>query len=275
MGSRCELCGARLHAAKGHAAAVVFPAPPVPALGGPTVAIPSHRELNSGGLLGETFSIYFANFVPFLVLTAVALSPLIALAVARLATDASNPMGTLYELLSNLGSLFCAPLATGCLTYGVLQQMRGIETSVGQCLRVGLSAFLPVLGTSLLQGLVVGLGTVLCIVPGIIFAAMYAVAVPAYIEERLGAGRAMSRSASLTDGYRWPVFCVLFVIGCIQVGLERIATMLVGESAPWLVLVTVDLVPTGLSGTAGAVLYYRLRAVKESFDIDQITSVFD
>jgi hypothetical protein len=35
------------------------------------------------------------------------------------------------------------------------------------------------------------------------------------------------------------------------------------------------IVTTGLGGTAAAVMYYRLRSVKESLDLDQIASVFD
>jgi hypothetical protein len=36
-----------------------------------------------------------------------------------------------------------------------------------------------------------------------------------------------------------------------------------------------DLLVVGLSATASAVLYYRLRGIKESIDVDQIASVFE
>jgi hypothetical protein len=46
------------------------------------------------------------------------------------------------------------------------------------------------------------------------------------------------------------------------------------QSAYLLAMGTTTVLSTGLSATATAVMYYRLRSIKESIDVDQIASVF-
>ena len=132
-------------------------------------------------------------------------------------------------------------------------------------------------GRSGLQGLAIVLGTLLCIIPGIIFAVMYTVAVPVAIEERPGASQAMTRSAELTDGHRWDVFFVLAALFLLGMGLVFAAGLLAVLNKVLEVVLTlaVKVLATGLSATAYTVMYYRLRSVKESLDVDQIASVFD
>jgi hypothetical protein len=83
-------------------------------------------------------------------------------------------------------------------------------------------------------------------------------------------------SAYLTDGLRGDVFGVLLVLGALQIGstfLVKLATA--GNPGLHLLLSGVkDLLFVGLSATGSAVMYYRLRGIKESIDVDQIASVF-
>jgi hypothetical protein len=103
------------------------------------------------------------------------------------------------------------------------------------------------------------------------------VSVPVAVEERPGIFEAMRRSTYLTDGFRWSVFGVLFVLAFMSQGLERIAGVALAEneSAALVVSGVVSVLSVGLTATAQAVMYYRLRSIKESVDVDQIASVFD
>lgn len=259
------------------------PAAPRPSWGPPRPAIPL-RPFESGALLGETFSIYFSNFLPFVMLTVLAFSPVLA---AALLTPAAGGSARFLRVVVQLGSVLCSPLATAALTFGVVQQMRRREASFSDCLRVGLSSLFSVLFVAILQGLAVFAGTLLCVVPGIIAAVMLAVAVPAAVEERRGATHALSRSSRLTDGYRWQVFGVLFVLGLLNIALALLMIPLMGglegaqsmsqNPTPTYIVMSqlLSLVPTGLSATASAVMYYRLRSLKEGIDVEEIASVFD
>jgi hypothetical protein len=87
----------------------------------------------------------------------------------------------------------------------------------------------------------------------------------------------MSRSAFLTEGSRGEVFGVLFVLGVLQFG-SGFAVALLKLKNPNLSLIlsgVLSLFTVGLTATGSAVMYYRLRSVRESIDVDQIASVFD
>ena len=252
---------------------------PLPPPSGP-VGLHSGRAFEIGSILGETFQIYFANFLPFLLLTALAYAPAILYAVL-VPAHGTTPLALLRAGgLGILLRLLCAPLATATITYGVFQQMRNKNTSFADCLQVGLSNLLPVLGVAILQGLATGVGTIFCIVPGFIVAAMLAVSVPVAIEERPGLLAALKRSSELTDGYGWPVFGILFILIVLAIGVGLVLGVVALGLASVPVLATLlreaaAVVTSGLSATAAAVMYYRLRSVKESIDVENLASVFD
>jgi hypothetical protein len=245
----------------------------------PAVAVgPAFRgTFEIGKVLSESFSVYFSNFIPFVLLTALALSPLYLvqayMTTAKLEPSSETAVSFLFFFVS---AILCPYIATSAITFGVFQQMRGRDTSIGECLSRGLSCLLPVLGLAIVQGLGILLGYALCIIPGIIFALQWSVSVPAAVEEQPGIRGAMARSKFLTEGYRGDIFGVLFVLGILSGGAALIVNLAVSKNqALQLVLSGVsDLLFVGLSATATAVMYYRLRSIKESIDVDQISSVF-
>jgi hypothetical protein len=239
-------------------------------------------DFHTGGLLAETFKIYFANIIPFLILTFLALSPVILFSAWATSRESEDFLAVAAEPLANLFNLLLTPLATAAITYGVFQQMRGSTASLGDCLKVGLSSLLPVLGLAIVQGCAVSFGLMLCVVPGLILLTHWAVAIPAAVEEKPGVGEALNRSAYLTDGYRWHVFGVVVVLITIDIGIGLVlgVALVASEgngamsSAYLLVQQFFTVVTTGIGATAYSVMYYRLRSVKESIDVDQISSVF-
>jgi hypothetical protein len=247
------------------------------------------QSFEFGQVLTQTFSVYFHNFIPFSILTTLALSPGLLFAAYVSTLEAEAALTQFSQVGSWILQLVCQPVATAAITYGVYQQLRKRDTSIGDCLRVGLSILFPVLGLAIVQGIGVGCGVMLCVIPGILLAVRWAVAVPAAVEERPGVGNALSRSSYLTAGYRGEVFGILFIIGVLNFGLQFFAMVVWGvsmatsgnleaEPNPGVLLFLTNLVSiviTSLSATAAAVMYYRLRSVKESVDFDQIASVFD
>jgi hypothetical protein len=203
-------------------------------------------------------------------------------------------------LLASL--VLCIPISTASITYGVFQEMRGRSSSLGACLRQGLSSLAPVLLVAILQILLIfgaalvsvvpvlliivsigargSTGCSLLVVPlafltyvlPIVLMLKYFVAVPAAVEERPGAWSALQRSAYLTDGQRWPIFGVLLVLGLINIGITLVSALVPFASSVLGPLTS--LVMLGIFSTACAVVYYRLRSLKESIDVDQIASVF-
>lgn len=247
-----------------------------PGFGASTGAGPPFRF---GEVLGDVFSVYFDNFVPFVLIAGAVILPLF------LVLQVVSGMGGVgVRFLGNLTwltqSLVITPLVTGAVTFGVAQELRGREASIGDCLRRALSSLGKVFFTSLLQGLAIFAGTLLCLVPGLIAVATYAVAIPAALEEKPGTG-AMHRSADLTRDHRIAVFGILLTLGLIGAALGAVVGLVTasasGSPATARLLITMVLSPltTSLSATAAAVMYYRLRSSKEGIDMAALTSVFD
>ena len=69
------------------------------------------------------------------------------------------------------------------------------------------------LWVSILVGLVVGIGFILLIIPGIIFLTMLSVTIPALIVEDHGGTAAMGRSWNLVKGHFWHVLGMIVVAG--------------------------------------------------------------
>lgn len=247
------------------------PPPPLPppVYGGPPA---SPATFSFGDILGQTFAVYTANFVAFVTITALVSIPAI---VATLLMG-SNPFGV---LLSTLIGAFTGPISTAAITYGVYEYLRGRQTTVGECLRVGLANIGPVFVVALLVGLITVGGLILCIIPGFIAMTVYSVAVPVAIQEQLREMDALRRSSSLTEGYRWDIFGVFFVLSMIGLGLGIAIGMVFGftghQQQSRLAGQLLGILVGGLSATAPAVMYYRLRSVKESIDVRSIASVFD
>jgi hypothetical protein len=253
----------------------VYQGPP-PGSPAPALAPGAFRgTFGVGEILGETFSIYFSNFLPFVLLTAIALAPTYLLLFYIQAVPAS-PLAIFSAVLIVLLALLAPNIATGAITYGVFQQLRGKDASIGECLGRGLSLLLPVVGLAFVKSLGIALGAIVCLVPGILLAVRWAVSIPAAVTEGTGVSASMERSTFLTDGLGWDVFGVLFVLGFIQIG-SGLLVKLVAVKNPALALALSglkDLLAVGLSATGSAVMYYRLRSIKESVDVDQIASVF-
>jgi uncharacterized membrane protein len=140
------------------------------------------------------------------------------------------------------------------------------------------------------MALVIGLGFVLMVIPGIILAVGLAVAIPAVVlESGRSASGALSRSWELTRGARWRIFglgITLFVLlyvpvvaisGLVAVLIPRGAAVGFGASS------TATIVALAIGGVVQlfiyplfycvlTVTYYDLRVRKEGFDLELLAS---
>jgi hypothetical protein len=268
------------------------PAPAQPARAGGTDMAPSGAgagavrfsaapAFGAGAVLGDTFSIFFRNFIPFLLISAVVVAPVFVAIIALSGTESRGALLALLGAVTLVEGFVVTPVVTGAITFGVVQELRGRDASVGECLSRGVASLLKVFMVAFLQGLVIFGGMIACIVPGLIAAVALSVAVPAAIEERLSASGALRRSSELTKGHRWAVLGVLLLLGVIGFGLGQVAQLLAPAAAAGRPLANllpstaISPLTTSLQATAAAVMYYRLRSGVEGIDVAELTSVFD
>lgn len=234
-------------------------------------------SLGLGELVGKSLSVYLRNFIPFTLLSALVLSPWVALSIAF--PPSPNTPG--MNMLGNITSALLTYLLTGAVSYGVVQQLRGKPAGMADAISQGMKTFLPVLGTGILAGIRIGLFTLLLVIPGIIESVRLYVAIPAAVMEGKSGTAAIERSIRLTMGSRWQIFGAWFLIFMLPILIVTIAMFGVAatngdaETPPvWLqVAVNVVLAPFGAS--AAAVCYFLLRSGKEQVDVKDIAAVFD
>jgi len=248
------------------------------------IAMPGTLRL--ADVFGKSFAIYARRFVPFIILTVISSIPnyiaIFALGTPGFGSPADAFSAGVARGILTLMEFVTRSLVSGAVMYGVIQELRGRAFSVGGSLRIALDRFLPMLGVGISTAILIGLGSVLLIVPGLILTCMYYVSMPACVAENTGVSKSMSRSSFLTKGYRWQVFgtFLLMLVAGIIISLIIRAIIggvfsLGGRSAFLLATQVAGAIFGAFNGVLVSVFYYELRVAKEGVDIEKIAGVFD
>ena len=253
-----------------------------------TADIDSKMPLGVGSIIGESFSILFKHFIPVLVMAIIpnALALLIGGALVGVGVtmgtaepDFSSSIGVTSWVVVFVLQIVCYGLTTALLVQLAYDAKLGRSVQLGRYVSPAISAAVPIAVLSLFAGVLIGLASLALIIPGIWLYAVFSMTAPAVVIERAGF-RGLGRSKSLTKDYRWPIVGALLLTGiCIGV-FNFIATFAAGVlSGSVIVSVVAYLIPTsigaGLASICVALIYARLREIKEGMSVDQIASVFD
>ena len=131
----------------------------------------------------------------------------------------------------------------------------------------------------MIVAVVTGFGFLLLIVPGVWLTMVLWVALPAVVIER-GGLRAITRSAELTRGFRWPIFGLALILVIANFVLVSVAGWIVSALfadalLSWGLMQFVAVVVSGIYGTAVSVTYHDLRVLKEGADTRSVSAVFE
>jgi hypothetical protein len=214
------------------------------------------RELSFGEVFSKTFELYQRDFVKYFVIFAVVEVIIgIVTAVAQnafvLPTLPSNPtsqqvfdwfprfFGALVPLLASilLVSVVFYPIAQGSTIKLASEQVEKGQADIWASVRFAASRLLWIWALSIVVGIIVVLGFIALIIPGIILAIMFTLAFPVLIIENKGVLESMGRSRELVS-HRWLktfgtflVFGIIFIIASVIVsaisGLFGIASPVV------------------------------------------------
>jgi hypothetical protein len=244
-------------------------------------------EFRIGDALGRSFSILGRNFVPFIIVAAILTLPNLYFLWTQPAAGGIRPNMAFRLVLSGaVGGLFRL-LTEAVITYGAFQVMLGRTVRIGESFRRAGARLLPVLGLILIEGVVIGLASMLLVIPGLIVITMWYVSLPACVVEGLSPIKSLSRSAALTKGHRWRIFGVLMlmffasliiggVVGGVIGGIGGATGALSQIRVP---LVTAQYVVQTLmvaySAILTVVIYHDLRVGREGVDTERIAAVFD
>lgn len=242
--------------------------PPIPGSAyGASPSMAAGTRFSIGAVISQTFSTLMKNPVLYLVLSVIVAIP------NAMAEAVSEDSGMSFVLAAC--SFVIAILMQGAMAYGVYRSLIGEKASVGEALSNGLSRIVPLVLTSLLVSIALGVAFLLLIIPGLILSCILAVAIPACVVERQGVMASINRSADLTKGYRWSIFG-LYVLIFIALFAFAFAVVIVGgQMENSIVSLLFNIAFTAVYNVLIATLYYALRSDKEGVGVDKLARVFD
>lgn len=189
-----------------------------------------------------------------------------------------------YTMAGGVFGVVLNVIVQAMLTHATVTDLGGDRPTFGNCFKTALPLILPLMGMGLLVYFGVMFGMVLLLIPGIILALMWSVAVPALVEERRGVLDSMGRSRALTKGSRWRLFGLFLVAGIIlfipPALVSGLAIRLQGTavasptSAASLIAGAVSGFAAMLFATIVASAYVELRTVKEGATIEGLAAIF-
>ncbi|MHC4744366.1 MAG: YciC family protein [Planctomycetota bacterium] len=182
--------------------------------------------------------------------------------------------------LAVLGNALCQ----GALTKSVSESYLNNVIGVGEAYRYVWPRLMRLILAGFLVSLVVGIGFLLLVVPGIIFALWFSLTVPTIIVEDLGITEAMGRSKRLVAGNLGKVmvvgFLVLLIATVINMAFGFFGGAIVGPLARQsyalaffvtnLLNVAAAIIAAPIGAAAYILLYYDLRIRKEGFDLEML-----
>lgn len=250
-----------------------------------------------GDILDATLRVYRRNFAPFLGIALITYVPYALLKfILHLMFDAEPTLvdtpsdvyavpDTGSSMINLLGMvllfLIVYPLTSGALTYAISGNFLGQPLGAGAAYGRAAGRVGALIGTQVLVSLVVVLGFLLFIVPGVIFSLWFMIVPAVVLLEKMGGTTAMGRARALMKGNLGKGFVLNLVVTLLVVVITYAAMLSVGVLAglfdlPDTVLELVSdllsavLLPVQL--TPIILLYYDLRIRKEAFDLQLLAA---
>jgi len=257
------------------------------------------RPLTTGELLDRTFSLYRSHFALFLGIFA--LPHLCVLAFQCLALAFQSPGNQMRNLLTaaisgvlaGLLSIVVIAASQAATVVAVSNVYLDRPASVMDSFSKVKHQIGGVIWLSAKVGFLVGLACIALIVPGILLAVRWSLAVPAKVLEDKNSGEAMSRSSELTLGNRGRVFVIWFLFVILSIGVSMLLqwpiqiaagvgglTALQHAAVGWrvasLVATFISQCLVGpLATIAFSLVYYDERVRKEAFDLQLMMTTLD
>jgi hypothetical protein len=212
------------------------------------------RELSIGEVVSETFEVYRKDFMKYFLLFAVVEVIIgVVTALARhafvLPTIVSHPTpqqvfnwlpGFLGALVALVASIFIVtivffPMAQGSAIKMASEQIEKGKADLGTSIRFAVSKLVWIWALSIVVGIIVILGFIALIIPGIILAIMFSLAFPVLLIENKGVLNSMGRARELV-GQRWlktfATFIVIVIIVAIASAIVGAISGLFGIASP-------------------------------------------
>jgi hypothetical protein len=219
-------------------------------------------HLDIGGVFEATTEIYKKAFGSVWIVALILLVPA-AIIVALLGNDGLG--GLLGQLVQMVVTAWL--LASIIRIVQDVEEDGQVDWSVGDILGSVTGKLIAIILLQIVVGILVFIGFLFFVIPGIILALMWSVSMPALVVEDKGVFESMSRSSQLTKSNRMRILGIVLVVLLIYIVIAIVAALLTA-AVPILgivALIAIGVLAYPYIAIISAVLYYRLVELKEGF----------
>lgn len=233
------------------------------------------RPMSFGEILDTGFQIVRNNFLQLVGIAAIVQIPFAFVQAMASNTPTGSAPSTSVVIgfvLGALGFVVLGPFVQVAITYAIGENYQGRTTTFGRAFGEAIGIVLPVLGTSLLSGLLMALGFLLLVIPGIWVMLGQIVLAQVMIFERCFGTAAIRRSFELMKGQRGRALGIV-LLATILIGVLGFAFNIAAGVVPY-----AGPIASGLASAVGTtflsavtvVLYFDIRCRKEAFEIEHL-----
>lgn len=267
----------------------------------------SHQPLGIGAIISDSFSIFFQRFWLMFVLallpaviqyivqvlvpqpgnevlrvdpTAVVVPVLVTIAAQLVIYSLSNSLIVIAAFDAKIGrpgrlSVYVQWALTNVVTVLVLTIALTLLMIVPFLVLFAIIYLLATMGASGLVGVLTVVVGLACGLYSIYLWAGFSPLVPAIVIEGAGFG-AMRRAWNLSRGYRWRIVGVMLVLGIIVAVIGWVGILIGSLLGPLSIIVALAMnaVIGGIFAIGLAMIYARLRGIKEGLDVESLADVF-
>lgn len=208
-----------------------------PARPAASASITGSRFVSAGDIFARAWTVYLNNLGPIIGASLVVylLNSLCGLLVNTLYRGAADSSGSqvavamIWVITYVAGTAFTVWLTAGLLLY-LLRIIRGQPAHFGMLFDAG-PLIVPATIATIAYSVIVTLGLLVCIVPGVILGLMYWLAIPLVIDARLEVTEAFRVSRQTTDGHKgtlalvWLISVGLLIAGALVCGIGLVFTL--------------------------------------------------
>jgi hypothetical protein len=239
------------------------------------------RKYSFGETLGKGINLYLDNFIPIVLVSIICDIPTVILTINTSRPEVTLDASYFIKLFLNMGiSIVIGAILSGFIIHLVSKKF--LETIPDSPKSVSISflpLILPVIGLSIIMGIIVLLGFILLFIPGIILALGFSIATQVLVIEKRNIFESIKRSWDLTKGKKSELFAIYVVSSLIVyvplIILVAILAFLLKELEILTYLnalisaLIMPVIPCIL-----VVVYFNLRIEKEGFNIEHLAQQF-
>lgn len=262
------------------------------------------EPMSTADIIDSAISMYRHNFLPFFLITAIAYAPavlaqiLTSAMMANMETmpeEGADPLAVMAAFGLVVGAAWLVyavaiPIAQGALIWAVSRRYLDQSITVAHAYQVVWRRVWQILVVIIITGIATMVGTLACIIPGLILWVMFSFAVPEVVLNDRTAFEAIQESWNLARYDFWKVATTLVLLallvsvatyaltGPVMLGLSAAATeasqfLLQALSQTISVVVQAVLQPVAIVGMI--LLYYDLRIRRDGLDLQLLAEAIE